>query len=262
MRHIHLLRTDSTNTYLRSLLSGGESVESYTIVTAHEQTAGRGQRGNHWESNPGENITLSILIRPEMGRATTYDLSIVAALAASAIIADAVEHKAEVKIKWPNDILIEERKIAGILIENEFAGSEIDSCIIGLGLNVAQERYEIYHPEATSLALERKRVLLPALPMSLPAWQDHLLRHYVGEVERRLVQMQDDLTGLRAEYHDHLFRLGRCGCHYHTADGRPFAGTLLGVEPSGMLRVRDDESLEVRLFAFKEVQFSFDTPDE
>lgn len=257
MRHIHLLQTKSTNSYLKELLARDINLEDFTLVTTHDQTEGRGQKGNHWESNPGDNITLSLLIRPHLGAATTFDLSIVAALAVQAVVHHALEDKVNVQVKWPNDILIEERKIAGILIENEFSGSDIDCCIIGVGLNVAQEYFHTYRPEATSLALERGRIGLPPIPKGISAWQGELLEIFVSEVRRRIDQMSDHLIGLRDDYHSHLYRMNQKGGRYRTADGTSFEGTLLGVEPSGMLRIQDEASNEVYRFAFKEVQFIF-----
>ena len=257
MKHIHLLKTSSTNSYLKQLIASGKAIVDFTVVTTHEQTAGRGQRGNHWESNPGENITLSLLIRPQLGNATTYDLSIVAALATRNVVLYALENRAEVQVKWPNDILIGSRKIAGILIENEFSGSDIEYCIIGVGLNVAQELYEDYRPQATSISLERSRLGLVKTPTHLSAWHGELINAFVHEVERRLDQMSQDLDKLRAEYMEHLFWRGESGRLYRTADGKTFEGTLLDVEPTGMLRIQDDTTKEIQRFAFKEVQFVF-----
>lgn len=258
MRHIHLLRTESTNTYLRELLSKSPDSEAFTVITAHDQTAGRGQKGNHWESNRGENITLSMLIRPDMRGASTFDLSIVAALAARTIIGKALEERAEVEVKWPNDILVSERKIAGILIENEFAGSDLECCIIGVGLNIGQEHFRPYQPTATSVVLERRVLGLIPTPMKLTEWLSCLTEAFVREVELRLRQMSDDVDSLRVEYHRHLYRMEQAGCSYRTVGGRTFRGTLLGVEPCGILRIKDDNTREVYRFAFKEVQFVFD----
>lgn len=258
MRHIHLAEVPSTNTYLRQLISEESNLEPFTIVTAEDQTTGRGQKGNHWESDAGKNITLSMLIRPKLSpQMTTFDLSIIAALATQKIIVEAIEGSADVKIKWPNDILIGERKIAGILIENEFSGSELENCIIGLGLNIAQEQFGTYRPEATSVALERRRSNLSPLPLDIREWHDLLVKRFVSEIEVMLDQMSTDLEGIRQEYHNHLYRKGIHGCHYRTAKGDNFTGTLQKVEPSGLLRITDDETQEDYLFAFKEVQFSF-----
>lgn len=260
MKHIHLPETSSTNTHLRELLSKNSDLESFTVITAHCQTAGRGQKGNHWESNPGENITLSMLIRPKLGEATTFDLSIVAALATRDTIHRALDGQADVQVKWPNDILIEERKIAGILIENEFSGSNIECCIIGLGLNVSQMNFGHYSPEATSIAKERQHLGLTPIPKRIDEWMNELLHTFVDEIERRLTEMTDDLETLRSEYHEHLYRRGEKGCLYRTPEGKTFRGTLRRVDPSGILYITDDDSEESYHFAFKEVQFAFPEP--
>ena len=132
MNLIHLPSTRSTNTYLKELLEKDPSTEAYTIVSTDEQTGGRGQKGNTWESKPGQNLTISILLRPDMNaapKARNFDLNIVASLAVRDVLAEHLT-RSKVEVKWPNDILVNHKKVAGILIENEFEGSELTLSLI------------------------------------------------------------------------------------------------------------------------------------
>lgn len=146
----------STNKTAAELLSLSK-VRHGAVILAHEQTDGRGQRGRSWISRTGLDLTFSIVLRPEGLRVDAqFALARIAALA----VHDVVQHcvSAEVRIKWPNDILVERRKVAGILIKNEVVGELVMSSIVGIGLNVNSTGID---PElvGTSLAMEGGRAL-------------------------------------------------------------------------------------------------------
>jgi BirA family biotin operon repressor/biotin-[acetyl-CoA-carboxylase] ligase len=124
---------DSTNEEARRLAGAG--AEPWTFVSAREQTAGRGRRGNSWVSPPG-NLYLSAILRPECDVATAAHLGFVAALALADAIADATG--IEAALKWPNDLLVDGGKVSGILVESAGApGRPVDWVVIGAGINVA-----------------------------------------------------------------------------------------------------------------------------
>ena len=146
MRIIHLDTVGSTSSYLASL--GAEAAHG-TVVMAREQTAGRGQRGNSWEAEPGMNITLSLMLHPKgLPPARQFVISRAVSLAIVGMLDKYVD---DVTIKWPNDIYIGDRKICGILIENTITGSTINRCIVGIGLNVNQTEFRSDAPNPVSL---------------------------------------------------------------------------------------------------------------
>ena len=142
MRRIHLAQVDSTNSYLRRRLAEEPELEEYTVVTATDQTAGRGQPGHRWEATAGQNLTMTLLLHPsdlmEEG-GTLFDLNILTALAVREALLHELPPGAEVRVKWPNDLLVGGRKICGILIENSFSSSRLDASVVGIGVNVLQE---------------------------------------------------------------------------------------------------------------------------
>ena len=148
MRIIKLNATQSTNDYLRALTLNLES-EDYTVVTTDEQTKGKGQMGNVWTTKAGENLTFSVY-------KTNLNLSISNQFVLNSIVSLALYRALErynlkkLFVKWPNDILAEDFKICGVLIENVIKADKIKSCIIGIGLNVNQtDFYQL--PKASSL---------------------------------------------------------------------------------------------------------------
>ena len=132
---IILEEVDSTNTWLAdnvAELAGG------VAVMARDQSAGRGQRGTSWESAPGKNLTLSLLLKPEgVPAAKSFILSEAVAVAVAETV-EAIVPDVNVSIKWPNDIYVGDLKLGGVLIENSLSASDIDHSIVGLGLNINQ----------------------------------------------------------------------------------------------------------------------------
>lgn len=242
MNHRHLTSVPSTNSYLKEWLKKEPNLEAFTVVTAHEQTAGRGQKGNHWEAEPGKNLTLSLLLRPQGWQFTTpFALNMVTSLA----LTDLLSPHLSVQIKWPNDILVErERKIAGILTENTWIGNDWSYAIVGVGLNMLQTSFQPYTPPATSLL--REGVEVP------PNWHDALLQQLIDNIQRLL---SENPEALKRDYLKNLFRYQEERALYALLDGTTFHGTLIGVAPSGHLILYNEEKGVEERFAFKEVQF-------
>ncbi len=140
----------STNTEL----AGRPDAPHGAIIAAVAQTAGRGQRGNSWEAEPGRNLTFSQLLRPRrLPAARQFELSMVVSLAIAEAIDTRLPDGVRTVIKWPNDIYIGLEKICGILIENKLAGSMIERAIAGIGINVNQRRFLSDAPNTTSVIL-------------------------------------------------------------------------------------------------------------
>lgn len=143
--------TKSTNSVAMDLLS--QQVEEGTIVITDHQTQGRGQKGTTWITSAGENLTFSVVLRPQFIEQRLFALTQAVAIA----LQEAIESycpDALVQIKWPNDILIDRKKVAGVLIESQWEGSKIKGSVVGIGVNVNQVDFpkEIIH-KTTSLAL-------------------------------------------------------------------------------------------------------------
>jgi BirA family biotin operon repressor/biotin-[acetyl-CoA-carboxylase] ligase len=143
----------STNDTLRELRNNEEASHG-TAIMAGFQNKGKGQSGNEWHSLPNKNMLLSVFVKPkQLEIENSFLLSMVVSLSILKVL-----HKFEVsaQIKWPNDILVNCQKICGILIENSLVGNLISDSIIGIGLNVNQEKFPKFNPTATSLKLEKQ----------------------------------------------------------------------------------------------------------
>lgn len=138
----------STNEYAKSLCSKSEPIEG-TVVLTDKQTDGKGQIGNKWQSEPYQNLTFSIVLKPTFLKPEQqFILSKIVSLAC----VETLEHFSEEKflVKWPNDIYFKDKKLGGILIENTLSGNKISNSIVGIGLNINQEYFEAL-PQASSL---------------------------------------------------------------------------------------------------------------
>ncbi|MFN2590713.1 MAG: biotin--[acetyl-CoA-carboxylase] ligase [Actinomycetota bacterium] len=189
--------TDSTNSDLLRLAMNG--APAWTVLVAGHQTAGRGRLGRTWISEPGSSLLLSVLLRPALPPADAPLLSLGAALAVATACADVAD--APVRCKWPNDLVVRERKVGGILPEAAVAGGRLEHVVIGIGTNVLQ-RAEDFPPElrdtATSLAQEGRA---PTLADLLEA----VLRSLRGELGGA-GEVRPDLL---ARYRDRCVTLGR-----------------------------------------------------
>ena len=140
---IRLATVDSTNRYMRDManeLWNRCGSNGFVVVTAGHQTAGRGQRGNTWSSNAGENLLFSILVRP--GEALKVKEQFLLSQAVALAVHDAMKcYGINTRLKWPNDIYVGKRKLAGILMELDYSGTFVEQAIIGIGLNVNQDSF-------------------------------------------------------------------------------------------------------------------------
>lgn len=238
---ITLDRVESTNNYLRE---HGAPMKSGTVVCAVSQTAGRGQRGNSWESAPGCNVTMSMLYRPlNILPAQQFGISTAVALAvADTVIALAPEVADRVCVKWPNDIYVGDSKVAGILIEHVISSSmNISRTIIGLGLNVNQTRFVSDAPNPVSLSMLTGR-------------------HYdvTGIVETLaeniLARLDDEerCPGTLLEQFNHRLWRREGVYRWVDADGSEFCASIDRVDSDGRLWLRDTTET-VRPYLFKQV---------
>ena len=156
---VHLLEVDSTNRYVRdeaAALWQNRGISDFAVVTAGHQTAGRGQRGNTWNSNAGENMLFSILVRP--GETLEVSKQFLLSQAVALSIHDAMKcYGIDTQLKWPNDIYASNRKLAGILLELDYSGAFVEQAIIGIGLNVNQENFPPMDRVPVSMKMLRER---------------------------------------------------------------------------------------------------------
>ncbi len=234
----------STNDYARDLLAKSRPSEG-TVVRADSQSAGRGQFGSKWLTEPGVNLTLSVILYPNWLKITDqFRLSEAVALA----LLDTVNrlpstvNRQPSTIKWPNDIYLGDRKTAGILIQNTLTGNHLETSIVGIGLNVNQTAFPPEIPNATSLCLATGRTF------DLEAVAETLFEC----LERRYLQLKAGQTEiLRAEYREHLLGLGALR-NFARPDGSVFSGTIQGVQGDGRLEILGSHGLE--LFDIKAIQ--------
>lgn len=202
-----------------------------TVVWALSQTQGRGQYQRSWFSEPGKNITISILIKPLRFKVeNSFYISATAAIALS----DAVRSllKAEVKIKWPNDVLVNGIKVGGILIENAIQGEELIHAVLGFGLNVNQEKFD-KHIRATSLKLETGKTFE----------LEQVLHRLLDYLEMRLVQLENrQYKAIIDEYNKNLYKLNTV--QPFSRGDEQFDAIIEGVTNDGRLTLNHKSKIE------------------
>ncbi len=249
MRRIHLQSTESTVSYARQRIERGELAEGMTLIDAEEQTAGRGQCGNSWESEAGANLTFSIVCHPRfIAPARQFVLS----QAMSVAIVRAVEavrphggatEGAPLSVKWPNDIYIGDRKVSGTLIECDLQGKQVETCSIGTGLNVNQATFHSDAPNPVSLRQAYGREFD----------RETLLAAVADEFEGLYRSLEHGGAAIvRQLYWNRLYR--RNGLHGYEDGGGTFRAAIADIEPSGHLVLRREDGTLSR-YEFKEVRF-------
>lgn len=243
---IHLQSIDSTNSYAAQLLSAKSKPIDGTVIYTMNQTHGRGQIGSSWESQPDKNIALSLIIYPTFLQANKqFDLNIAVSLAVHDTlnqILSQIPKNNLCSVKWPNDIYINEKKTAGVLIQNTLAGANIQSSIIGIGLNINQLFFENL-PKATSLAIATDQ------QYDL----ENTLQLLCQSLEHRYIQLKScNAKKLKEEYLAKLYRY-KTEALFQNQDGTRFFGKITGVDTIGKLIIQTDKGSET--FALKEVQF-------
>lgn len=230
------------------------TAEHGTVVYTDRQTAGRGQRGNSWESEPLKNVTMSILLRPEnVAPNQQFWLSEISALAVERVLS---KYIGNVSIKWPNDVYYKDFKICGMLIEHSLSGGKINYTIPGIGINVNQRVFLSDAPNPISLV----NVLGHEVPTS------EILDGLVDEILTMCDQLPEKAEEIHCEFLSKLYR--RDGFHEYQStirsasadglsvleEGEHFQARIVNVHPDGMLDLMTTEG-HIHTFAFKEVAF-------
>ena len=239
--YIKVSQTASTNTYLSRLaatLPGG------TVIYTPSQTSGRGQKGNSWESEDGKNLTFSLLLKhPPVKARDQFYLSEAAAIAVVEALTAAAGDG--FTVKWPNDVYWQDKKVCGMLIENSLDGSDIATSIIGIGINVNQERFVSDAPN----------------PMSLTGITGHehdlvaLLKQVCSRIEQMVNSLGDDTVrqDLHRRYMAALYRNDGALHPFEDASGHRFMATIASIAPDGTLTLRHENGT-THDYLFKEVR--------
>lgn len=226
---VELQSVDSTNNYARNLLHEGLAQHGMAIY-AHEQLAGKGQRGRKWSSDKGSNVILSLIVNPQsLVLSQQFQLSVCVALSVHELFMKFAG--ADTKIKWPNDLYWQDRKAGGILIESVVGSRELsisswDWSIIGVGININQTAFPSYLPNPVSLKQITGKnfdavVLAKELCMIMNQKFDEL--------------MNSGFENLYAQYLTHLYKINTTV--KLRKDNRVFEAVIKGVNRAGQLVV-------------------------
>ena len=231
---------DSTNNYCKLL--DPQSVEEFTVISAANQTAGIGQQGNVWHSEPYKNLTFSLILKPSfLALADQWLLSMTLAVAISDCLIELLPAK-EVFIKWPNDIYVGNRKICGILVTNQVSNGHISQAICGIGLNVNQKQFPDWIPNPTSLLLETQK--------------EHdtksLLEDLVNSIKQRYQQLISAPATIKPLYLSRLFRLNQQADYLY--QGNRITATITDVDHLGHLHLSTNTGTPISC-SLKEIHF-------
>lgn len=243
MHIIKLDAIDSTNSYLRNLKTQ-ESLKNFTVVVAKNQLKGRGQMGAQWQSEASKNLTASIYAKVSfLNIDQAFYISMATSLALLKVLRQF--HLRHLYVKWPNDILADNLKIAGILIENTIKNTALETTIIGIGLNVNQTHFGNL-PQATSLKS------ITGVDHDL----DQLLKRLVEQVEIEMNRLEaGNLENVKQDYETALFRKEKPST-FQTLEGPRFSGFIKGVTDVGLLQIRVEGNI-LKTFDLKEIKLLF-----
>lgn len=236
---IYLPTCHSTNDIAAEIVHAG-LFEEGTVVITDNQVKGRGQRGTVWNANAGENLTFSVVLTPTF--LAIQDQFLISQVTALAIRAYLGAYVPDTKVKWPNDIYMNNRKACGVLIENALQGARYATSVVGIGVNINQSRFE--NDFATSLFRETGQpfLLTEELPKLLKCLDAYYVRLRAGQAD-----------GIRAEYLSHLYGYQQDVKFLY--NGEVTKGTVTGVTPVGRLRVRLATVQDELEFGLKEIEW-------
>jgi BirA family biotin operon repressor/biotin-[acetyl-CoA-carboxylase] ligase len=240
---IKLLAVDSTNSFLKRMLSNSEPLPEGPVIMAENQYSGRGQVESTWYAEPGKNLTFSILLHPSflpIQQQFTLNMAVSVAIRQTLMAITGPG----LTIKWPNDIYYKDKKIGGVLIENIIAGSRIKACIVGIGINVNQQTfdgalnnragsiYQILHEDVNLISL---------------------LAEICSHIEAGYLKLKSGgYHTLRNDYLNFLYRFGVKA--KYRQNGEIFEGRIVDVSDQGFLSLETEKGLMT--YNFKEIEFS------
>ena len=243
MKLIKLDAIDSTNDFLKDLARNSD-IENFTTVITNNQTKGKGQMGAKWDSEVGKNLIMSVLIKNlTIEFSEIFNLNSAVSTAVIQVLKEL--NVPMVSIKWPNDIMSDNKKIGGILIENSFKSDNTIDSVIGIGLNVNQKDF-LNLPNASSLSV------VTNLEFDL----EMILQKIINEIKNNYNLLSSDKSDfIKKLYHQNLFKKG-IPMAFEDKNGTRFMGIIQEVSNEGLLQViHEDDS--VHLYDLKEIQMLY-----
>jgi BirA family transcriptional regulator, biotin operon repressor / biotin---[acetyl-CoA-carboxylase] ligase len=243
-RIIELSVVDSTNLYAERILQKQKVIEG-TVIRAHEQSAGKGLGENRWISESGKNLTVSIILYPRFLPVERQFMLNKAVSLAVLDIVNTLVHSASCRIKWPNDIYSGTRKLGGILIINTVSGTDFDTSIAGIGININQTEFDPVLPNPTSVKLITGMDSEPDMAMTL----------LIEKMDLRYNQLKmDQSEQLDSEYRENLVGYGETR-KFKTEKGE-IEGVIRDVDPFGRLIIETVNKKQM-IFSHKEIDWIF-----
>jgi BirA family biotin operon repressor/biotin-[acetyl-CoA-carboxylase] ligase len=244
---IHLDEIDSTNNFAQELISKTSPTEG-TLILADYQTGGRGQIGRKWHSLKAHNILATYILKPEfLDIADQFLLNMAVSVGVYRTISTWLGE--EVKIKWPNDIYVGDRKICGMLIQNFLRGSKINYSIIGLGININQQTFPAEIPNPTSLSIE----------LAKDVDREEVISHLSSSLEQYylLCRQTEKYKDIKEQYLSHLYRLNQFQ-DYRDSQGTIFTAKITDISREGKLILEDHSGIKSS-YAFREIQYLWES---
>ena len=240
LQYHHFKQLDSTNAYLQRKQSDCD-IRNW-VVSADEQTAGKGMGSNGWESEVGKNLTFSLALDMSFLPAERQFLLSEAVPLGIIEVLDTLLPNEKLNIKWPNDIYYDNHKLAGILINSTIKANMMDVSIIGIGLNVNQLQFQNWptHPTSLKQVMGSNYDLQPLL--------EQIAEHILTKVE----QLKSDPTAIEQEYLKRLFRY-RTWADYEV-DGKTLRLFMTGIDTFGRLQLVDEQQ-EMHCYEIKQIKF-------
>lgn len=239
-KDVHFLpECHSTNDTALSMVRQREAMEGSVVICGH-QTHGKGQRGNLWKSQSGQNLTFSLVLRPDfMDISEQFYLNMTVSNSIRRLLHDYVPH---LEVKWPNDLIVPGfGKIGGVLIENTFSGKEWEYAVVGIGLNINQQVFE--SPTIASIrSITGSHFAL-----------EELFRLLITQLEQGYIQLKKGKWNeIKSEYMMHLYRMHSWA--NYSANDEQFLGKIVGISADGKLEMELKDG-EKTSFGLKEVVF-------
>ena len=228
----------STNDEAQKLLKSKDFINGATVITDH-QLNGKGQRGNSWVSEPGKNALFSLILETHfISMKKPFDLHMIISLALYDTLFPILGKN--LKIKWPNDLYYKSSKLAGILIENTISKGQFENSVIGVGINVNQDKFHLENASSLLEITQNEHAI------------NEIIENFLINLERRIATFDTEKSdALKNEYERKLYLIGKTRV-FKDSEGQ-FVGELIGVHDSGKLKIHNGNKLH--LYDIKEISY-------
>lgn len=256
MHIIRLSTVDSTNTYLKSLLKQIQSFSEICVVS-EKQTKGRGQFGNQWKGNAKENLYCSVFLPVSVSIEPIFKVNLLVSIAVYQALKNFIDtfinkqEKYKLHIKWPNDVILNDKKIGGILIENIWRSGKLQGSIVGIGINVNQSVFEYSNASSLSMLFSSNT---PDISI------DNLLFLLLEQLKYYWYKSQDN-ESIYILYQDMLYRKDILSTFIHLQSNTLIKAYIRGVTSEGHLilqQVINNGLLITKTYELKQLKFCYD----